>query len=281
MQSLLLGLVAAFTWGLHDFTLRRVAARADAAALYLVVLAVGVVLLVPFAIAGGDWAGFTPGLTGFSLAAGLVYAAGVYALYRAFAIGPVRLVAPICGAYPLLSVGLAVARGQEAGAMVWLAALAVMGGIAVVAQGEDGAAAGARRAAIAWSVLAACGFAASFAMLHAASAGVGAELPVTFLARLAGFAGMLAWVVSRRTPVRPALAIWPVLVLMGALDVAGMVAVTIAGGFARPEFASVTSSCFGLVTILLAWRFLDEPMTRGQWLGALVVFAGIAILSLV
>ena len=169
----------------------------------------------------------------------------------------------------------------QGSAMVWLAALAVMGGIAVVAQGEDGAAAGARRAAIAWSVLAACGFAASFAMLHAASAGVGAELPVTFLARLAGFAGMLAWVVSRRTPVRPALAIWPVLVLMGALDVAGMVAVTIAGGFARPEFASVTSSCFGLVTILLAWRFLDEPMTRAQWLGALVVFAGIAILSLV
>jgi drug/metabolite transporter (DMT)-like permease len=280
VQSLFLGVLAALTWGLHDFTVRRVSARADAAALYLVVLGFGALLLLPLSAGATGWNKFTPGLWAFTSATGLVYALGVYGLYRAFAIGPVRLVAPICGAYPLLSVALAVAQGQDAGAVVWLAALVVLGGIALVAQGEAGAAQGARSHAIGWSILAAVGFAVSFAMLHKAAQST-SDLPVALVARTAGFVGMLVWVMVRRIDVRPALAIWPTLLLMGALDVGGMLAVTLAGGFPRPEFASVTSSCFGLVTILLAWRFLAEPMTRAQWFGAFLVFAGVAALGLV
>ncbi|OZA07885.1 MAG: hypothetical protein B7Y02_13260, partial [Rhodobacterales bacterium 17-64-5] len=83
-----------------------------------------------------------------------------------------------------------------------------------------------------------------------------------------------------RVPVRPALTVWPTLAVMAALDIGGMFAVTAAGSFDRPEFAAVTSSCFGLVTVLLAWRFLAEPVSRVQWAGIAVVFSGVAILSL-
>lgn len=280
MHSLILGLTAALLWGLHDFTVRRIGMKADAAALYLVVLAMGAALLLPFAAMAEGWQQMTLGLTLFCAGTGFIYALGVYSLYRAFAIGPVRLVAPICGAYPLLSVTLAVVQGQPTGPLVWLAAAAVLVGIAVVAQGEQGAAQGGRKAAIAWAVLAAAGFAISFEMLHKA-AQTASDLPVALIARSAGFAAMLAWVLLRRIPIRPALAIWPTLLLMGGLDIAGMVAVTAAGAFARPEFASVTSSSFGLVTILLAWRFLAEPMTKPQWLGVGIVFAGVAALGLV
>lgn len=280
LQSLMLGLVAAILWGLHDFTIRRVSARADAAALYLIVLGIGIALLLPLALGSGGWETITPGLAGFSAVAGLIYALGVYALYRAFTIGPVRLVAPICGSYPVLSVGLAMAQGQSAGWPVWLALIAVLGGISVVAQGESDSAHGSRRAAISWSILAAFGFATSFAML-ASAAKTGADMPVTLLARMAGFAGVLGWVTLQRIDIKPAFAIWPLLLLLGSLDVGGMIAVTVAGGFARPEFAAVASSCFGLVTILLAWRFLHEPLTRAQWLGVLAVFSGIITLGLV
>lgn len=280
MQSLMLGVVAALLWGLHDFTIRRVAARTDAAALYLVVLGFGAILLAPVALIAGGWAVFTPGMLGFCAVAGLVYAFGVYALYRAYILGPVRLVAPICGAFPLISVAIAALRGQETGLVVWLASGAVLLGIGVVAQGEAGDAQGSRRAAITWSVLAALGFAFSFELLHHGAQMAG-EIPVTLIARLAGFGGVLAWVISQRIDLKPAFAIWPTLLMMGALDVAGMLAVTMAGSFARPEFASVASSCFGLVTILLAWRFLREPMTAAQWLGVGLVFAGVTVLGLV
>ncbi|EKD60274.1 MAG: hypothetical protein ACD_54C00843G0001, partial [uncultured bacterium] len=125
MQSLMLGLIAALLWGVHDFTVRKVGDKADAAALYLIVLVVGAILLVPLALFEHGWASMTPEVTRLSIAAGIAAAGAGYGLYRAFAIGPVRLVAPICGAFPLLSVGFAMARGAEAGPLVWLGALAV------------------------------------------------------------------------------------------------------------------------------------------------------------
>lgn len=278
MESLFLGLTAALVWGLHDFSVRRVSATASAGALYLLVLGFGVLWILPFALAAPGWGELTSGLIGFTTFAGLVYAFGVYALYRAFAIGPVRLVAPICGAYPLLSVGLAMVQGQEITALVWLAALAVVGGVALVARGEGGEASGNRRAAILWAVAAATGFFASLGMLHSA-AEQAADLPVALIARVAGCLGILALVLAQRTPIRPAFSVWKTLALMAALDLGGMFAVTAAGSFDRPEFASVTSSCFGLVTVLLAWRFLGEPVRPVQWAGIATVFAGVAILS--
>jgi drug/metabolite transporter (DMT)-like permease len=278
MESLMLGLTAALLWGVHDFSVRRVSAVADAAALYLVVLGFGVLLIVPFGLAAPGWGDLTPRLAGFCAVAGLVYAAGAYALYRAFAIGPVRLVAPICGAYPLLSVGLAMVQGRPVAGLVWLAALAVLAGVALVARGESGPTQGSKPAAIGWSVLAATGFFASFGMLHSA-AEAAADLPVALIARAAGFAGILALVALRRVAVRPALSVWPALGVMAALDIGAMFAVTAAGSFDRPEFAAVTSSCFGLVTVGLAWRFLAEPVRPAQWAGIAVVFAGVAVLS--
>jgi drug/metabolite transporter (DMT)-like permease len=278
MESLFLGLTAALVWGLHDFSVRRVSATADAGALYLLVLGFGVLWIMPFALASPGWAELTAGLVGFTAFAGLIYAFGVYALYRAFAIGPVRLVAPIGGAYPLLSVGLAMVQGQEITALVWLAAAAVLFGVALVARGEGADGPPASRAAIGWAVLAAFGFFASLGMLHSA-AEVAADAPIAMIARIAGFAGILALVLVQRVSVRPALPIWPILAVMAALDLGGMFAVTAAGSFDRPEFASVTSSCFGLVTVLLAWRFLAEPVRPMQWAGIATVFAGVAVLS--
>lgn len=279
MQSLILGLLAALLWGVHDFTVRRVSSKADSAALYVVVLGLGLLVLIPLVFVSGAWQGLSRDVIAISAPAGLIYALGVYALYRAFTIGPVRLVAPICGAYPLLSIGIAIGRGQPADAMVWLAALAVLGGIAIIARGERETDSGSRRMAIGWSILAAGGFALSFATLHAATQN-SENLQVTFIARLAGFVGLLVWVLARRIPVMPALAVWPTLLLMGALDVGGMIAVTAAGGYARPEFAAVSSSCFGLVTILLAWRLSGELLTPAQWVGAVLVFAGVVTLGL-
>lgn len=280
MQSLILGLLAALLWGLHDFTVRKIGPKADAAALYLIVLVVGAALLLPLAIFAGGWATLTAPVLRLTLASGFAAALAGYGLYRAFAIGPVRLVAPICGAFPLLSVAFAVARGADAGPLVWLGVAAVVGGIAIVARGESGDTAGSKRAAVGWALLACVSFAATFGLLQWA-AELGADLPVSLLSRLAACAAMLAWVILQRIDLKPAFSLLPQLALMGALDVTALTAVTIAAGFARPEFASVASSIFGIVTILLAWRFLGEGLKPLQWVGAVVVFAGIVVLGLV
>jgi uncharacterized membrane protein len=67
---------------------------------------------------------------------------------------------------------------------------------------------------------------------------------------------------------------------MGVLDATALGLVLLAGGLPHPEFASVASSVFGVVTILLAWAFLRERMTLPQWGGVALIFAGIGYLGL-
>ena len=86
MQSLFLGLTAALLWGLHDFSVRKIGPQADAAALYLVVLAAGAVLLAPIAAFNGGWASLTLPVTGLTLCAGLAMATAGFGPRQAFAI---------------------------------------------------------------------------------------------------------------------------------------------------------------------------------------------------
>lgn len=279
MVALSLGLVAALFWGLHDFTIRRVGGKADVAAIFALVTIFGLIPLIPIALLIGGWEAVGPQQAMLALAAGVGAVSANIALYKAFTIGPVSLVAPICGSYPVLSVLFAIARGQEAGAQEWLAVLAVVAGVAIVARGEGGASTGSRAAAAGWAAVASVSFAVTFGLAQW-SAETGAHMPVAAITRITALVIALAWLLKRRPGIAGLGAIWPALLLMGFLDVGAVSAVTLAGGMDNAEYAAVASSIFGIVTILLAWRFLHEPMRAAQWGGVALVFAGIAALGL-
>jgi len=275
-----LGLLAALLWGLHDYCVRILASRADALALLVLVFIVGAVLMAPFALISDGWDHFTPITLGFSLVSGLFYAIGAYGLYCAFAIGPVRLVAPICGAYPLLSVAFHMMRGGEAGALVWLGVLAVVIGISMVTRGEAEEGAGRRMLAVLWSLLAAIGFAFTFGFSQWA-AETAPETPVIWMARLMAVTAVLIAVLMRGVSITPIFAMARTALLLGTLDTVALMAVAHAGGFPHAEYAPVTASMFGIVTVLLAWKFLKEAMRPIQWIGIMASFGGLALLSLV
>ena len=278
MQSLLYGLIAALTWGLHDFCVRHLSQKLAVAAMLLAVLSLGSVALIAVITLTGSWAQIDARSAMFAIASGSCYVFGCVGLYIAFGIGPVRLVAPIGGAYPVLSVALAAISGQSIRVDQWLATLAVVVGIAVVARQPDNAATDNRIKAMLWAALGATGFALTFALGHVAAQG-GAELSVILVARLTAVLIVGAWVISHRQPLAPLRPHLPLLALMGVLDVTALGFVIAAGSLANPEFAAVASSVFGLITILLAWRFLGEAMRAWQWCGIALVFAGIAWLA--
>ena len=147
----------------------------------------------------------------------------------------------------------------------------------LVAQGRRSAGTG--RGGNRQAVLGAAGWAATFAIGQAATV-AGSPLPVQLVGRVVAALVLGCLILALRVEWRIDRRHWPVLVGMAFLDVTALGAVLTAGGQPRPEFAAVASSLFGLVTILLAWRFLREPMARAQWLGVAVVFAGIAYLAI-
>jgi drug/metabolite transporter (DMT)-like permease len=66
---------------------------------------------------------------------------------------------------------------------------------------------------------------------------------------------------------------------MGCLDVAALGTITAAGNLPDPAFATVVSSAFGAVTVLLARAFLKEPIAPSQLAGMILIFGGIGVLA--
>ena len=280
MTSLVFGLVAALCWGLHDICVRYVSQRGGILPALTSVLIIGTLILVPPALTLGGWDTMSVRATALAAAAGIAFFLAYIGLYHAFEIGPVRLVAPVIGAYPVLSVGWAALSGQSVTWDQWLAVGAVIAGVAIVGlltgAGESH---GNKRTAILWAMLGGASFAATFALGQGA-AEAGAEMPVIFVTRLTAVLVAIALMLvtgGLRWPVRGAL---PLLGLMGVLDCVALGIVIAAAGMARPEFASVAASTFGMITVILAWAILRERMTGGQWMGVLLTFAAIGYLAL-
>ena len=277
--SLGLGLIAALCWGVHDICVRYVSQRTGIMAAISTVLIFGALLLTPVCIYFGNWADLTMPAVVNSVLSGGIFALAAIALYRAFAIGPVRLVAPIVGSYPILSVALAIWSGEPVSALHIFAVVLIIIGISIVAQGDSNTGSGERQIAIIWAAASAVGFFGSFALGQAAAA-LGAELPVIWLTRMAAIAAILCIALPFPINLKPNRSQLPLLAAMGVLDAVALAVVIYAGTQDSSAFASVTASIFGLVTVILAWVFLKEKMTGLQWIGVFIVFLSIGFLSL-
>ena len=280
MLSLALGMCAALAWGVHDICVRYVSQQGGVLPALSVVILSGLVLMLPVMIWIGGWDQMTPLAYQFSVISGAFYLIGCVGLYNAFSIGPVRLVAPIIGAYPILSIAWAALQGQSVPADQWLAVAAVITGVAIVSTISDSDDSnGTQKTAIGWAVMAAVGFALTFAFGHIATQ-AGAEMPVVLITRLATATGVVLLLIASKERKLPDRRAWPLLVLMGLLDAFALGIVIAAGGLDRPEFAAVAASTFGMITIILAWSFLKERMTRPKWIGVAITFCGIGYLAL-
>jgi drug/metabolite transporter (DMT)-like permease len=283
MLALGLGLTAALIWAVHDLLARKVSPGAALPPIVATVLASGCLILLPVAFIWGDWEAMTGAAWRTAVLSGLAFALAIGSLYKAFSLAPVRLVSPVIGAYPLLTLAIAIALGRAVSRLDWLAVLMIVAGIAIVAHStrEDGPEgyAASPGTALGWAVLAASGFAATFALAQDASR-LGSELPVILIGRLVALGAVAALALGRAGPLWPRRGQVGLLAAMGIFDALALALVTASGALPKAEYASVTSSLFGVLTVLLAAWVLQERVRPVQWLGIAVVFAGITILGL-
>ena len=283
MLALSIGLTAAMIWAVHDLLARKVSQGAALLPIIATVLAAGCIVLAPVALILGDWSAMTPASVAIAVVYGLTYAVAGGALYRAFSVAPVRLVSPVIGAYPMVSLAIASAQGQAITPADWLAVLAICTGIAIVALAASNDApegyAAPPATALGWAALSALGFASTFALGQEATR-QGSELPVMLIGRVVALAAIMALATARRSSLQPKRAQLWLFALMGAFDAVALGLVTAAGALPRAEYASVTSSLFGVLTVLLAAWILREHVRPVQWIGIAAVFGGIALLGL-
>jgi drug/metabolite transporter (DMT)-like permease len=279
MLALSLGLAAALIWAVHDLLARKLTQGAALLPIILVVLGSGCWVLLGPALVFGDWADLSRNSVRLAIAGGCAFALASGTLFRAFSMAPARIVAPIIGAYPMLSLGSAVLQGRPVTQWDWLAVVAVVFGIAVVSMtiAEDEKTK-APFAAMGWAALSACGFAATFAIGQEA-ARQGSELPVILITRLTAVTIIAALFLAQRSSLQSIRGNWVVISFMGLFDAVALSLVTISGSLPFAEYATIASSLFGVVTIILASYFLGEKLRPLQWLGVAIVFGAIGFLS--
>jgi len=277
MVAISLALGASLAWGASDFLGGLQSRRIPVATVLLASQALGLILVLPAALAFG---GALPGAetAAWAAGAGVAELVGFAALYRGLASGSMSLIAPLsatAGVVPLL-VGLA--SGEHLGPVQWAGVALALAGVALSA--TETAASGRPRIAqgCGLALLAALGFGAFFVgMDQAADGGAWWAAVINRCASLAALASVVA--ATRRRPRVPAGAGRPLLGI-GVLDIAANVLFAAALTQGLAGVVSVLGSLYPVTTVVLAQLVLHERIARWQGLGVGSALAGVALLSL-
>lgn len=281
MNALTLGLIAAVCWGIHDVTIRKLSQNTPLMATLFGVLLIGALFQSGVMLATDGFHTLPSDAVILSVAAGVAFLLASVCLYHAFLRGPVRIVAPVIGSYPILSVAWAVFQGEAVTLWQWLAVLVVLAGITLVALASkaDDAEIPPIGPTILLSAFSSFGFFATFALGQEA-AKIAEELPSVMITRVVSLGLLIALILVTKDRFWPGRAALPFVTIMGLLDGIALLCVISAGGLPSAQYAAVASSTFGLITIILAWALLKEHMTPKQWAGCALAFAGIGYLAL-
>jgi len=285
MPAAFWGAVTAVAWGSADFIARFTSGRLGLLAALCGMMSASCLLLLAYAFASGmPWV--APGEAWWApLGASLFIVLGTLLLYWGLVRGPISVVSPIVGAYPVFSIAFALAEGLRPDLVQWLAMAGVMLGVAAVARyGSEAARGGSPQpGGLAATVLIALASAFTFALgiwFLQRSQPIYGELQSLIAVRVFGALAtlLLLFLLPRhRQPVPWRW--WPVLALQGLLDGGAYLALQLGSRGADAAVAVVVASTFCLVPVLLARIVLREAVSLAQWIGIALVVACVAILS--
>jgi drug/metabolite transporter (DMT)-like permease len=288
VESLILGFAAAVGWGVADFLARYTSREVGA---YRSLFFVQVFGLLPLTIVclwevpGRAW--HASGVAwGWAAVAGILSAGAVLALYRSFETGKLAVVVPISAGYPALTTLLAIWSGERVGAGRWIGIALVVAGVALTVGAATGGQAGPEaatpntRAGVGWALAAMAGFGVMFWLLGFRVVPALGALTSVWLVRIVAVvvAGLVAWPArqSLRLPNRGML--W-VLVAIAMLDVCAYLSTNFGMEFHHISIVAVLSSLYAAVAVVLAAVVLRERLNGKQWVGIVMIFAGVVVLA--
>ncbi len=285
----LFGAIAALSWGSADFI-----ARFTGRAIGHLQALFGMFLIGATALSAIIWLQQLPLIWEASgwwllLISGIGIMLATLLLYWGLARGPVTIVAPIVGSYPLFNVCLAIFTGAETGAVQWLATGLVLSGIWLVARAssnfstdsidEDPLYSKSELGKTIWIALAAAlSFGISIAAVQSASVIYG-EVQTVCITRWIGLLFMLFIFFGKREAPRVPMVWWPLITVQGFLDAGAYLSIAAGSQGSDPQVTAVAASAFGAVTVVLARIFLREQMSWGQWAGVILVVIGVGVIS--
>ncbi|MDH6198121.1 drug/metabolite transporter (DMT)-like permease [Mycobacterium frederiksbergense] len=215
----------------------------------------------------------------WAVGAGVCMVLGLVSFYSALSVGTMGVVAPISALGVLVPVlwGLALRGEAPSRLAVGGAALGIAG--VVLASGPELSGRVAGRS-IALAVIAGAGFGS--ATVFIAEAAPGGIAWTVLILKLTVVVLTVPALLRHRQAFADVPRRWLALVTLaiGAIDVSGILLLAHATTLGLVSLVGVVASLYPIVTVLLAFWVLRERMQRVQQIGAVVAFAGVALLAL-
>jgi drug/metabolite transporter (DMT)-like permease len=289
-MGILLGLLTALTWGGGDFIARFATHRIGALRSMLYMQLIGFLFLsIALLWLGGlghlgDGSGWQPWAWG--ALAGFINAIATLALYRAFEIGKMAVVAPLSASYPALTLLMSWLGGDHLASVRVFGIILTLLGVIVVAGGEHapgengGQPITKNTRGMGWAIAAAIGFGLLFWLLGTRIIPLVGATQTVWVIRLTSTVVTAAILFIAKQPMRlPRGEVRWMVLGMGFFDSFAFVLSNRGMLMEQVAVISVLGSLYGAVTVGLAAIFLREHVSRWQWGGIATIFAGIFLIS--
>lgn len=278
MIAILFGLLSALSWGAGDFAGGLGSRRAGALRTVLLAEIWGLLLLLAsLTVFHENPIGWWDVL--WSAAAGAVGAVGLVVLYQAMTRGQMSIAAAVssvtAAALPVLAG--AVLEGLP-GYLTLMGILLALLAIWLISQENGRKIMPLRLGGLGLPLLSGLSFGLYFILIHQSSQQ--AILWPIISARIAGSLSLAVIMAFSRQPWLPQRSAWPYILLVGILDVCGNLFYILAGRAGRLDTSAVLGSLYAGVTVIMAWLFLKERITRRQWVGILAALGAIALMTI-
>jgi drug/metabolite transporter (DMT)-like permease len=290
-MGIVLGLLAAFGWGTADFIARGSTRRIGTMRTLFYMQFIGAVGLGAYLLISGEFgrvvAGVGAELWLLALFTALLGIASSTLLYRSFEVGIISIVSPIAASYGAITVVLALFTGETLTGTRAVGVVASLAGVILASisrhsENHEEAREGRWKMPPGiWQALAASvGYGVTFWLIgFYVTPTFGGIMPV-WISRCLTIGVLLLAALTTRLDLRPPQkSAWLALIGIGLLDTVGFTSSTLGVLTEQVSIVTVLSSLFSAVTVVLAWIFLHERLDRTQWIGVIIIFCGIVLVS--
>ncbi len=277
--AVILGLTSALTWGAADFTGGLASRKTGAyrAVFYAEMLGLSIIFVVAMII----WQPI-PDVSVWllAMAAGALGTSGLLLLYHSMTKGLMSIATPVSA---LLAAVVPVVVGSfiegSPGLLIFVGFAFALAAVWLISQSEDGITDLLKHLTdLQLPLLAGVGFGLYFVLMHSATRHVTYWPMVS--SRLGGLLIIAVYMTISHEPWRPAKSAASMIVLNGLLDIGGNLFFVLAGQAGRLDIASVLSSLYPGSTVVLAWIFLRERLSRTQWMGIAAALVAIVLMTI-
>ena len=272
LTGLVFGLASGIAWGVADFLGGLSSRRMNAAAVAVIAETLGLLLA---AVAIAVWRPTLPPLQdlGLGALAGVAGGLGVWAFYRALAVGAMSLVAPISALGAGVPVAVGLLQGERPGTVALTGAAVALTG----AVGASRAPGQVSRRGLGLAALAAVAFGTFFVLIEpAANTSV---LWAALATRVSSVPILLLICLGQGATLRIGTGLGWFIIGAGALDIAATVAFAAATQHGDLSIVSVLAGLYPVATVILAQRVLRERLSPGQAIGVALALVGVGMIA--